>query len=299
MRVSLRELKGVSQGGLLVRYAVLGEIAFALAELPETGTTGTSLEEDCEQEHWGLILSGDVTLEGASPRTFTPGTAFHIASGGEPHRFRASGRAVIAGFVPLAEPFDDRPEALSARGLEVVRRMPAPHAPPSLMKVSGSTTRLERRGGIELETSEMGQWLFTRTTFGPVSGYTSGWCDLPHWGLVLSGDLVLNHENQVELLSAGDVFACPKGPPGHQFEVADQATIIDYTPLAEINRGGRQEAWRTSHRRKQSRGSTAASAQQQQRVVAEPPEGGEPVAGRAQGGVIAILPRILEPLARG
>jgi quercetin dioxygenase-like cupin family protein len=237
---------------MLVRYAVLGPTAFALVELPETGSLGTSLEDSCEQEHWGFVLEGEVRLEGPSPHTFGPGTAFHIAPGAPAHRFQSGGAAVIAGFVPLTEPIDDTPEALRRRGLEVVRRMPAPQSPPSLMRVSGMPSRVEVRGAIELETAEMGQWLFTRTTFGPLSGYASGWCDLPHWGLVLSGDLVLNHEDEVELLTAGDVFYCPPGPPGHHFEVADQATIVDYTPIAEMNRDGRQEAWRTSHRRRHS-----------------------------------------------
>jgi hypothetical protein len=296
MRVSLRELKGVTQGGMLVRYAVLGETAFALVELPESGTAGTSLEQDCQQEHWGLILGGDVSLEGPSPRAFTPGTAFHIAPGGQPHRFHADGRAVIAGFVPLAEPVDESPDALRARGLEIAKRMPVPQAPPSLMKVSGTLSRVEKRGAIELETAQMGAWMFTRTTFGPYSGYTSGWCDLPHWGLVLSGDVVLNHENEVELLTAGDVFLCPAGPPGHQFEVADQATIIDYTPIAEMDRGGRQEAWRTTHRRRQSR----APAGSDERLAGSQPDtdAADSNAERTQGRVTSLLPRTLEPLVR-
>lgn len=297
MQVSLRELRGVTQGGMLVRYAVLGETAFALVELPDSGSAGTSLEQDCQQEHWGLVLSGDVNLEGPSQRSFTAGTAFHIAPGGESHRFHAGGRAVIAGFVPLSEPVDESPEALRARGLEVARRMPAPKAPPSLMKVGGTSSRVEKRGGIELETAQMGQWLFTRTTFGPLSGYASGWCDLPHWGLVLSGDVVLNHENQVELLTAGDVFYCPHGPPGHQFEVADQATIIDYTPLADMDRGGRQEAWRTTHRRRQSQGATA-SREGQAGSRAAGDAGAAPNRGESQGGFTSLLPRTLEPLVR-
>lgn len=304
MRVSLRDLKGVAQGGMLVRYAILGPAAFALVELPDSGSRGTSLEEECQLEHWGMVLDGEVSLEGPSPRAFEPGTAFHIA-GGLSHRFHAQGRSVIAGFVPVTEPIDETPAALRARGLEVVRRMPPPHLPPALLRVSGTRSRVESRGAIELETAEMGQWLFTRTTFGPLSGYTSGWCDLTHWGLVLNGDVVLNQEDDVEILTAGDVFYCPKGPPGHQFEVADQATIIDYTPIAEIDRGGRQEAWRTSHRRAhrrvaggQAEAPRAASSETVAPVAdgaAGDPEGDGRIGDdaprpRSGGQVVAVLP---------
>jgi hypothetical protein len=244
VRVSLRELKGVSQGGLLVRYALLGPAAFVFVELPPTGTAGTNLEDWCQMEHWGLMLEGSIRLDGEEPRDFNPGVAFYIPPDGKPHRFLAGDGVTIAGFTPLREPVDTSPEALRARGLQIETHMPPPAAPPPLMRIANAHSRLTTRGQIELETAEMGEWLFTQSTFGPLSGYTSGWCDLTHWGLVLSGDLILNHEDSLEVLTAGDVFYCPAGPPGHQFEVADQATIIDYTPIEELRRAGRQEAWR-------------------------------------------------------
>ena len=98
--------------------------------------------------------------------------------------------------------------------------------------------------GIEARSARMGAWGFTRIAFGPLTGYTSGWCDLPHWGLVLRGDVVLRSETDSELLTQGDVFYRPPGPPGHQFEVADAATIIDYTPLEALRSADRREAWR-------------------------------------------------------
>ena len=63
----------------------------------------------------------------------------------------------------------------------------------------------------------MGNWVFMRTTYSPMSGY-SGWCDIPHWGLVLTGDLALNWESGVELLTAGDVYYCRRVRPA-QFQV--------------------------------------------------------------------------------
>ena len=141
MRVSPRELKAVRAGGLVSRYAVLGDAVFVVADLPDAGTAGTAAEEPCRLEHWGLVLQGEVTLVGRRGRTFEAGTAFYIAPG-PTHRFRAEARAVIAGFAPVTEPIDDSPETLSARGVEVLttleraaaapdrdahRRAPEPH----------------------------------------------------------------------------------------------------------------------------------------------------------------------------
>ena len=89
MRVSPRELKAVRAGGLVSRYAMLGDAAFVVADLPDGGTAGTSVEEPCRLEHWGLVLQGDLTLLGRRGRTFGPGTAFYVPPG-PVHRFRAS-----------------------------------------------------------------------------------------------------------------------------------------------------------------------------------------------------------------
>ena len=40
MRVSPRELKAVRAGGLVTRYAMLGDAAFVVADLPDGGTAG-------------------------------------------------------------------------------------------------------------------------------------------------------------------------------------------------------------------------------------------------------------------
>ena len=82
----------------------------------------------------------------------------------------------------------------------------------------------------------MGDWLFRRSTFGPQSGYAEPWCDLPHWGFVLDGNMVLHWESQdLELLGPGDVYHCPGGPPGHRMEVADGALVVDYTPMSALD----------------------------------------------------------------
>ncbi len=235
MRVSPRELKAVRAGGLVTRYAVLGDAVFVVADLPDAGTAGTSVEEPCRLEHWGLVLQGELTLTGRRRRTFDAGTAFYIAPG-PVHRFHADARAVIAGFAPVTEPIDESPETFRARGVEILPGVGAPPPRPTNMRIAGGTSRTVAGGEIETESAVMGAWLFTRSTFGPQSGYAESWCDLTHWGFVLDGSLVLHWEDgELELLGPGDAFHCPGGPRGHRIEVADGATIVDYTPVSQLD----------------------------------------------------------------
>ncbi len=241
MRVSSRELKAVRAGGIVTRYAVLGSAVFAITDLPEGGTAGTPVEAPCRSEHWILVLQGEIELDGRRPRVFTAGTAFHVAPG-PVHRLRSSSRAVVAGFQPIAAPIDETPDGLRAQGMKILRRVSAPVLPPTSMKVAGAHTRTARVGQIRTESAVMGAWLFTRTTFGPKTGYADGWCDLPHWGLVLDGSLVLHFENgEIELLGPGDAYHCPD-TVGHRIEVADMATIVDYTPIAAVDEPSRRRA---------------------------------------------------------
>lgn len=242
MRVSRRDLKAVRAGGLVTRYAVLDDGVFAIAEVPDGGTTGTMLEEPCTQEHWGLVLAGDLHLDARRPRDFGSGTAFYVPPG-RSHRFVAGDRVVVAGFAPLTTPVDDSPESLRRQGMEPLRGLAAPDLPPPSVRIEGSRTRSAETGRITTVSAVMGPWLFTRSAFGSLSGFAEGWCDLPHWGFVLDGDLVLDWEHgETELLGPGDVFYCPPGPPGHRIEVADTATMVDYTPLSAIDEPDRRRA---------------------------------------------------------
>jgi quercetin dioxygenase-like cupin family protein len=244
MRASPRELKAVRAGGLVSRYAVLGDAVFVVVDLPDGGTAGTAVEEACRLEHWGLVLQGEVTLLGRRGRTFGAGTAFYIAPG-PVHRFHADARAVIAGFAPVTEPVDDSPATLEARGVEILPGLGAAPPRPTTVRIAGARSRTVAGGEIQTESAVMGAWLFTRSTFGPQSGYAESWCDLAHWGLVLDGSLVLHWEDgELELLGPGDAFHCPGGPRGHRIEVADGATIVDYTPVSQLDDPTRRRAAR-------------------------------------------------------
>jgi len=121
-------------------------------------------------------------------------------------------------------------------------------APPPMLHVAGGATMNRTDDGIEGESAVMGPWTFMRTTYGALSGFVSGPCDLPHWGLVLAGEVVHSWDDGLELLTPGDVFYCPPGPPGHRFEVADSATIVDYTPTSALEGPGRRPAYRDAAR---------------------------------------------------
>jgi len=123
MRVSPRELKAVRAGGLVSRYALLGDAVFVVADLPEEGTAGTAVEEPCRLEHWGLVLHGELTLLARRSRTFGPGTAFYVAPG-PVHRFRADKRVVVAGFAPVT------PYGESKVPAELIRELQSTLPPP-------------------------------------------------------------------------------------------------------------------------------------------------------------------------
>lgn len=102
MHVSPTELRVVHRGSLLLRFAILGPVAAVIAELPPTGSLDTSLEEPCTEPHWGIVLRGDLEVEqDGERRSIAGGSTFYVPGGGPGHRFFATGRAVVAGFVPL------------------------------------------------------------------------------------------------------------------------------------------------------------------------------------------------------
>ena len=224
---------------------MIGPVAFALAELPETGSQGTSLEDACEQEHWGIVLKGEVSLAaGRRSESFQAGTAFYVRPGKPAHRFRGDGPSAIAGFVPVPPDLDVTEDSLRGQGFEIVRRPPAPPSLPSMIRLGGAKHYTSSPGDVAVELAVMGAWVCSRTIFGSSSGYASDWCDLPHWGVVLSGNVGIHWENDLELLSAGDVYYVPGGPPGHRLEAPDGATTLDYTPVADIGSVERQADWR-------------------------------------------------------
>ena len=242
MRVSPADLQAVRRAGMLTRYSLLGPAAFVIVELPQTGTAGTGLDDPCLTDHHGFVTKGTFTVHHAdgTATDFEAGDAFYVPVGPPPHTFSATPGCVVSGFAPLVQEVDTSAHALAARGFDPVRNPALPALPPATVKLAGSVQPFQRTGAIDVEGSRMGDWLFMRAHFGPRSGYTSGMCDLSHWGIVLDGEIAISYEGETELLSRGDVFYAP---PNHRFSSPDGATIVDYTPIGELG-AGRIAAWR-------------------------------------------------------
>lgn len=241
MHVTPTDLRTVRQDGTIVRFALLGSMAFVIAELPASGSHGTALEEACTRPHWGFVVDGDVAVDVAGDRrVLRPGSAFHLPARGKPHRFFVNGSGRIAGFEPV-DPQDEPTETtLQASGFELIgpQSLPAPTIVPAAIEPLAATNRIEAR------TWSMSRFVLTQARFGAGSGYTSEWCDAPHWGLVIAGRIAIEYEHDLEIVAAGDIYHCDGGPPGHRVEAADPASIVDLTPIDRLD--GRLADWRRS-----------------------------------------------------
>ena len=127
LHVTPIDLRTLSQGGLLVRFAMLGSMAYVLAETPATGSAGTSLERPCTDPHWGFVIEGElIVVRGGRRETIGAGRAFHVPAGDPPHHFETTARSLIAGFAPVDPALDLSDSTLAAQGFNVVAdRSPA------------------------------------------------------------------------------------------------------------------------------------------------------------------------------
>ncbi|AYG78548.1 hypothetical protein DWB77_00656 [Streptomyces hundungensis] len=58
-------------------------------------------------------------------------------------------------------------------------------------------------------------------------------CPCPHWGMVISGRLVLHYRDHDESYQAGDVYYAP---PGHIPVVTAGTETVEFSPTAELRR---------------------------------------------------------------
>ncbi len=239
MHVAPGHLRTLSQGGLQVRFTILDSMAYVLAQTQASGSAGTPLERPCTEAHWGFVIDGELTfIRGRRREIIRSGQAFHVPAGGPSHRFETAGRVVLAGFAPVDPAIDVSDTGLTASGFTVVARRSWGVIVPPIRPLDVTA------GAIESEAWPMSGLVMSRARMGERSGYRSGWCDAPHWGLVISGSMTIEWEQDVEVVAAGDVFHCPAGPPGHRIEAADPATFIDLTPLAAFDGTRRLVDWR-------------------------------------------------------
>jgi len=243
MHLAPPEVRSVRRDGVILHLAVLDSMAWVVAEFPATGSEGTFAEAWCEKPHWGLALGGDLELDlEGERRPIVPGSAFHVPDGLR-HRIFASPGARAAAFEPIAPgaPVDD--EALRRAGFEVTG-FGGQLSAGAVAVVNPRPARPPAAGEIVAESQRMGALLLTRTRFGRRAGYASEPCDQPHWGVVTMGNIAIEWEDAIEVLTAGDVFHCPAGPPGHRLQAAEPAALLDFTPIADIRAGQRRASWR-------------------------------------------------------
>lgn len=241
MHVAPIDLRAVRQDGITIRFAMLGSMAYVLGEIPQTGSAGTSIERPCTLPHWGMVIEGDLTFITERRRLAIPaGRVFHVPAGGPEHHFVTPGSALVAGFQPIETSVDVSDASLLEQGYEIVSETSAEPIVPPIARSRISA------GEVRAQAWRMGQYVMCRVRMGERSGYTAGWCDAPHWGIVTEGRLAIEWEDDVEILSKGDIFHCPAGPPGHRLEAADPATFIDLTPAAMLQVDGRLAEWRRS-----------------------------------------------------
>ena len=245
MHISPAHFRAIRQGPVLVEFAATSDVAYVVADFPATGSAGTFAEEWCERPHWGFNVGGDVRVEVAGDTHQLPtGTAFHLPDG-VAHRFQVSGPARLAGFERLDAASRTSDDALQTAGWEIVpptrqarsRRFSLARPEPLLVP---------RPGEIIASARRMGDLLFTRAQMGRRAGYTASGCDLPHWGLVTGGSLAIEWEDDIEVLTAGDVFWCTAGPPGHRLQAAEPAVVVDFTPIDALRDTERLPEWRQS-----------------------------------------------------
>jgi mannose-6-phosphate isomerase-like protein (cupin superfamily) len=245
VHVSATGLRTVTRGPLRTGFARLGGVAFTVVEVPPEGSAGTSLEESCTEAHWAVVLNGSVdVVRGDERHKLEAGSAFHIPAGQPEHRLFASGAVTMAGFVPLERAQIARRTVLEGTGTSAAGRIVGSEERTLPMVIRDDLSSQARDGRVEADSARMGPWVLCRARFGRTSGYVSSWCDAEHFGVVVAGDLAIEWEDDVEVLSAGDFYHCRSGPPGHRFEVADAASVVDFTPFSALRESRRLADWR-------------------------------------------------------
>jgi hypothetical protein len=231
------DLRAVRWGDAVMRFAVLGEITYVDAVVPSDAALGPEADQPCERPHRGVVLEGGFELERPDARhPIEARTAFHVPGGAPPHRHRMGGPARVLAFESSVDDLNDA--ELRRLGLEPVTR-------PGPMAVGWTDTRpTPATGRVEAEFAVLGSWVLTVARLGPRGGFANDYCDAPHWGSVLAGSVTIEWEDDVELLSAGDVYRCEPGPPGHRMLSVGPATVIDVTPVSVLHAPGRLIPWR-------------------------------------------------------
>lgn len=106
---------------------------------------------------------------------------------------------------------------------------------PTRIDLPGATARQALDFGDPSAFSSMGAEYFS---FGPgadiaplLAGLTDDLCQVPHWGFILSGEVVVDYRDGTEeTCSSQDLFYWPSG---HTVRAPEGAEVIMFSPQAE------------------------------------------------------------------
>ena len=99
---------------------------------------------------------------------------------------------------------------------------------PVVMEVPGATARqLPYGGDMAAEYFSLG----AGTDIAPLlQGLDGDLCDTPHWGYVITGDLIVSYgDGSTDRCTTGDCF---HWPAGHSVRVEEDAEVILFSPHA-------------------------------------------------------------------
>lgn len=102
---------------------------------------------------------------------------------------------------------------------------------PVTMEAPGTTMRMQDNfGGMTVCFNELPKG----TDFTPLlNGLKNDSCHCPHWGYILSGELLVKYDGGAEeVLTTGDVYYLPTG---HTAIVQEDVKMIEFSPSKEFN----------------------------------------------------------------
>ena len=91
---------------------------------------------------------------------------------------------------------------------------------------------VEILGEYEACTAEWGDYMayFERIAAGMDYSAYYETCEVPHWGYVFKGKIRFIYDDGDETVLAGEAY---HAPPGHKFEVLEDAETLEFSPTAE------------------------------------------------------------------
>jgi hypothetical protein len=66
-----------------------------------------------------------------------------------------------------------------------------------------------------------------------LEGLPDGRCQAPHWGVLLSGKLVVDYGDREEVIVGGEAYYIE---PGHRITFPEDSEAVEFTPTAELEK---------------------------------------------------------------